>query len=76
MSTVIQGFKVSEAAYKVGLPVADGKCPGNGFASGYTRERVGLFELSSRNGMAANQSLVWEVIRGTGNSVMASNTRR
>ena len=37
---------------------------------------VGHFEPASRYGMAADQALVREVIRGTGNSVTASPTQK
>ena len=67
----VQGFEISEAAQKVGLAIVSGTCPTVGFAGGYT-QGGGHSELACRYGMAADQTLEWEVITGTGEFVTAS----
>jgi hypothetical protein len=73
MGAGVQSFEVVGAAQKVGLTVTAGECPTVGFAGGYT-QGGGHSALSSRYGLAADQTLEWEVITGNGEFVKASPT--
>ena len=68
-----QGLEVYKAAHAQGLSVVGGECPTVGLAGGYT-QGGGHSALSSKYGLAADQTLEWEVIDGTGEYHKASRT--
>ena len=67
----VQGFEAYEVADRHGLAVVGGECPTVGLAGGYT-QGGGHSALSSRYGLAADQTLEWEVITASGEFVRAS----
>ena len=71
MGAGVQGFEAYAAAHTVGLSVTGGECPTVGLAGGYT-QGGGHSALASKYGLAADQTLEWEVITGTGDFVRAS----
>lgn len=73
MGAGVQGFEAVAAAQKVGLTVTGGECPTVGLAGGYT-QGGGHSALASKYGLAADQTLEWEVVTGTGEFVKASIT--
>ncbi|KAI9878323.1 MAG: hypothetical protein M1830_001256 [Pleopsidium flavum] len=74
MGAGLQGFEAYEAADKMGLAVVGGECPTVGIAGGYT-QGGGHSALSSKYGLAADQTLEWEVIDGRGNFLTASRNQ-
>ena len=74
MGSGVQGGELYEAAHDAGLAVVGGTCPTVGIAGGYS-QGGGHSELSSRYGLAADQTLEWEVITGSGDLVTASPTQ-
>ena len=73
MGAGVQGFEAYGAADKVNLAVLGGACPTVGLAGGYT-QGGGHSALSSRYGLAADQTLEWEVVDGRGQFLRASRT--
>ena len=71
MSAGTQGFEAYAAAQKAGFSVTGGECPTVGLAGGYT-QGGGHSALGSRYGLAADQTLEWEVVTATGEFVRAS----
>lgn len=71
MGAGVQGFEAVGAARKLGLTVTGGECPTVGLAGGYT-QGGGHSALSSKFGLAADQTLEWEVVTGTGEFLKAS----
>ena len=71
MGAGVQGFEAYAAAQKVGYSVTGGECPTVGLAGGYT-QGGGHSALASKYGLAADQTLEWEVITGSGKFVKAS----
>jgi FAD/FMN-containing dehydrogenase len=69
----VQGFEAYAAADARGFAVVSGECPTVGLAGGYT-QGGGHSALSSRYGLAADQTLEWEVIDGTGKYHKATRT--
>lgn len=69
----VQGFEAYSAADKRGLAVVGGECPTVGLAGGYT-QGGGHSALASKYGLAADQTLEWEVVDGTGRLLRASRT--
>ncbi|KAL8698041.1 MAG: hypothetical protein Q9201_006788 [Fulgogasparrea decipioides] len=69
----VQGIEAYEASQKVGLTVTSGECPTVGIAGGYT-QGGGHSALASKYGLAADQTLEWEVVTGTGKFLKASRT--
>jgi FAD binding domain len=67
----VQGFDAYEAANNNELQVVGGECPTVGIAGGYT-QGGGHSALASKYGLAADQTLEWEVIDGTGTFRTAS----
>lgn len=65
MGAGVQAFEAYEAADKHGLAIVGGECPTVGLAGGYT-QGGGHSALASKYGLAADQTLQWEVIDGTG----------
>ena len=71
------GIQVAEAyaaADKQGVVFVGGDCATVGAAGGYT-QGGGHSALSSKFGLAADQTLEWEVIDGNGNFLTASRTQ-
>lgn len=73
MGAGVQGFEAVDAGNKVGLTVTGGECPTVGLAGGYT-QGGGHSALASKYGPAADQTLEWEVITGSGKFIKASPT--
>lgn len=73
MGAGVQGFEAVDAGNKVGLTVTGGECPTVGLAGGYT-QGGGHSALASKYGLAADQTLEWEVITGSGEFIKASPT--
>lgn len=71
MGAGVQAVEAYQYAYDRGLVVVGGNCPTVGLAGGYT-QGGGHSPLSSKFGMAADQALEWEVVTGTGKSLIAS----
>ncbi|KAJ7720518.1 hypothetical protein B0H16DRAFT_1386764 [Mycena metata] len=67
----VQGFEAYAAADAAGLQVVGGECPTVGIAGGYT-QGGGHSALSSRHGLAADQTLEWEVVTATGEHLIAN----
>ncbi len=65
MGAGVQGFEAYKAAHDNKLQVVGGECPTVGIAGGYT-QGGGHSALASKYGLAADQTLEWEVIDGTG----------
>ena len=70
MGAGVQGFEAYAAAHNAGLSVTGGECPTVGLAGGYT-QGGGHSALASKFGLAADQTLEWEVVTGTGDFVRA-----
>lgn len=71
MGAGIQGFEAYEFADARGLRVVGGECPTVGLAGGYT-QGGGHSLLSSTYGLAADQTLEWEVVTAEGKHLIAS----
>ncbi|KAL9074828.1 MAG: hypothetical protein Q9161_001966 [Pseudevernia consocians] len=71
MGAGVQGFEAYAAAHDIGFSVTGGECPTVGLAGGYT-QGGGHSALASKYGLAADQTLEWEVVTGTGEFVRAS----
>jgi len=71
MGAGVQGIEAYEAADAQGLQVVGGECPIVGIAGGYT-QGGGHSALASKHGLAADQTLEWEVVTGTGEHVTAT----
>ncbi|KAJ0421421.1 hypothetical protein BJY00DRAFT_282242 [Aspergillus carlsbadensis] len=67
----VQGIEAYEAADRAGYQVLGGECPTVGLAGGYT-QGGGHSALSSRYGLAADQTLSWEVVDGSGRHIIAT----
>jgi hypothetical protein len=67
----VQGIEAYEAADAKGLQVVGGECPTVGIAGGYT-QGGGHSALASKHGLAADQTLEWEVVTGTGEHLIAN----
>lgn len=67
----VQGFEAYDAANASGLAVVGGECPTVGLAGGYT-QGGGHSALSSKYGLAADQTLEFEVVDGTGTFLRAN----
>ena len=66
----VQGFEAYAAAQARGFSVTGGECPTVGLAGGYT-QGGGHSALASKFGLAADQTLEWEVVTATGEFVVA-----
>lgn len=73
MGAGVQGFEAYSAADKVNLAVVGGECPTVGLAGGYT-QGGGHSALASKYGLAADQTLEWEVVDSRGRFLRASRT--
>ena len=73
MGAGVQAFEAYAAADQHGLAVVGGECPTVGLAGGYT-QGGGHSALSSMYGLAADQTLEWEVFTGDGQLIKASRT--
>ncbi len=71
MGAGVQGFEAYEAAHVQGLSITGGECPTVGLAGGYT-QGGGHSALASKYGLAADQTLEWELIDGMGRYLRAS----
>ena len=69
----VLGFEVLEAAHARDLVVLTGACPTVGVAGGYT-QGGGHSALSTTFGLAADQTLEFEIVTATGQFVKASHT--
>lgn len=69
----IEGYEILEAASAKGLVVVGGECPTVGIAGGYT-QGGGHSALSTEFGLAADQTLQFEVVTASGVLVTASRT--
>jgi len=69
----IDGYEILEAASAKGLVVVGGECPTVGIAGGYT-QGGGHSALSTEFGLAADQTLQFEVVTASGDLVTASRT--
>ncbi|KAL2817466.1 isoamyl alcohol oxidase [Aspergillus cavernicola] len=69
----VQGEEVYTALHKYSLVMVGGECATVGPAGGYT-QGGGHSALSSRFGLAADQTLEWEVVDGRGRRLRASPT--
>ncbi|KAJ6526891.1 hypothetical protein DFH09DRAFT_1045946 [Mycena vulgaris] len=67
----VQGFEAYGAADAAGLQVVGGECPTVGIAGGYT-QGGGHSALASKHGLAADQTLEWEVVTGAGEYLVAN----
>lgn len=74
MGAGVQGFEEYGAVDRMGLAVVGGECPTVGIAGGYTQDG-GHSALASKYGLAADQTLEWEVIDGRGNFLTASRSQ-
>lgn len=74
MGAGVQGFDAASAANSSGLTVNGGECPTVGLAGGYT-QGGGHSPLASKYGMAADQTLEFEVVTANGDFVTASPTK-
>lgn len=70
----VQGFEALEAAHAANLVVVTGECPSVGLAGGYT-QGGGHSALSTNFGLAADNTLEFEVVTPTGNVITASRTK-
>lgn len=73
MGAGVQGFEAYSAADKMSFAVVGGECPTVGLAGGYT-QGGGHSALASKYGLAADQTLEWEVVDGRGQFLRASRT--
>lgn len=71
MGAGVQGFEAYAAGQKAGFSITGGECPTVGLAGGYT-QGGGHSALASKYGLAADQTLEWEVVTGSGDFVRAS----
>ncbi|KAK6087223.1 FAD binding domain-containing protein [Seiridium cupressi] len=71
MGSGVQGFEAESFASQSGLVVVGGWCPSVGIAGGYT-QGGGHSPLGSQFGMAADQTLEFEVVTVNGSVVTAS----
>ena len=71
MGAGVQGFEAYAAADRHGFVVLGGECPTVGLAGGYT-QGGGHSALSSSYGLAADQTLEWEVVTAQGELLRAS----
>lgn len=69
----VQAFEAYAFASAHNLAVVGGECPTVGLAGGYT-QGGGHSLLASKYGLAADQTLEWEVIDGRGNLLTATPT--
>ncbi|KZL79138.1 fad binding domain-containing protein [Colletotrichum incanum] len=69
----VQGFEAIAAANDAGLAVVTGECPTVGVAGGYV-QAGGHSALSTIYGLAADNTLSFEVVTPTGDLVTASRT--
>ncbi|KAI2603192.1 uncharacterized protein GGS25DRAFT_516157 [Hypoxylon fragiforme] len=69
----IEGYEALAAAHEAGLVVVTGECPSVGLAGGYT-QGGGHSALSTTFGLAADNTLSFEVVTPTGQLVTASRT--
>ncbi|CAI6331748.1 unnamed protein product [Periconia digitata] len=67
------GYEILEAAAKQGLTVVSGECATVGLAGGFT-QAGGHSALSTQFGLAADQTLSFEVVTSSGKVVTASAT--
>lgn len=74
MGAGIQGFEAYEVGNELGYSVTGGECPTVGLAGGYT-QGGGHSALASKYGLAADQTLEWEVVTGDGKLLTASPTQ-
>jgi hypothetical protein len=70
----VVGYEILEAASAEGLVVVSGECPTVGLAGGYT-QGGGHSALSTEFGLAADQTLEFEVVTASGELVTASRTK-
>ncbi|KAG4441556.1 hypothetical protein IFR05_002941 [Cadophora sp. M221] len=70
----IEGYEIVTAAAAEGLVVVGGECPTVGLAGGYT-QGGGHSALSTNFGLAADQTLEFEVVTASGALVTASRTK-
>ncbi|KAH8887140.1 isoamyl alcohol oxidase [Thozetella sp. PMI_491] len=70
----IQGFEAIAAAGEKGLVVVGGYCPTVGLVGGYT-QGAGHSPLGNQFGMAADQTLEFEVVTTSGDIVVASRDK-
>lgn len=73
MGAGVQGFEAYSAADKINFAVVGGECPTVGLAGGYT-QGGGHSALASKYGLAADQTLEWEVVDSRGRFLRASRT--
>ena len=69
----VQAGEALQAAHAQGLVVVTGNCATIGIAGGFS-QGGGHSPLSSKFGLGADQVLEWEVVTGTGELVIASQT--
>lgn len=69
----VQGFEALTAAAELGRVVVTGECPTVGLVGGYT-QGGGHSALSTSFGLAADQTLSFEVVTANGTFVTASKT--
>jgi len=69
----VLGYTATAAAHDAGLVVVGGECPTVGLAGGYT-QGGGHSVLSTTFGLAADQTLQFEVVTASGTVVNASQT--
>ncbi|KAJ5778831.1 FAD linked oxidase N-terminal [Penicillium paradoxum] len=69
----VVGFQILEAAAAKGLVVVTGECPSVGLAGGYT-QGGGHSALSTQFGLAADNTLEFEVVTAAGKLVTASRS--
>lgn len=68
------GYEVVEAAHAQGLTVVSGECPTVGLAGGFT-QAGGHSALSTQFGLAADQTLSFQIVTALGKLVTASPTQ-
>ncbi len=73
MGAGVQGFEAAAAAGAAGLVVVGGLCPSVGIAGGYL-QGGGHSHLTTMFGLAADQTLSFEVVTAAGETVTASRT--
>ncbi|PMD28796.1 FAD-binding domain-containing protein [Hyaloscypha variabilis F] len=74
MGAGVQGYEAMAAAGAQGLVAVGGECPTIGVAGGYT-QGGGHSALSTSFGLAADQTLEWEVVTASGELVTASRAQ-
>ncbi|KAF4998728.1 hypothetical protein FGRMN_3054 [Fusarium graminum] len=74
LKTGIQGFEALAAAHAAGLVVVTGECPSVGLAGGYT-QGGGHSALSTKFGLAADNTLEFEVVTASGKVVKANRSQ-